>query len=518
MEIALSAEEYEVIPDAASAVSLLTFAAGINPSVPEYLTANPLQSIAFLSAHRVLGRLLVAIDRAGSPNLQVVRGLAENAHREHVAHFRLLQEKLAKFIHEFCYDMDVVIFKNHYYYAPSELAIRSTGDLDIAVSRPGILLDRLNSAGIPHRRQRLPLHEFVNVVFEGVDVDLHRYYPAWEVLPHNTHLVTDIRNYTANGHRAYERGLPIIELIANGTAVEADGVRFFVPSRTAAAAITLAASHRDFVTQAAWYLKDHPPQRLSDLCEVIDALNDATFSPGEFLALIRRQGLQDALLWFAQNARDVLGETRLLELHQSAFGEIKSTAIGRDWMLHLVAGGFWVPFRRNALRDVTMLIPTSEVTSSLGVPRMTLRDGEIRRFVLSEITSESEIGVMLSGHIQLDKQTIDLRRDGLTLTIAFNAGAEIHIEYRAYFELNGECLEWDNLYTPEVEYMCGSEAARNSMLSSQYDPTTRTLNLQYLLGEEQRNEDLHLLIAVSAPAMPWESERGYLAALCLRLE
>ena len=68
-----------------------------------------------------------------------------------------------------------------------------------------------------------------------------------------------------------------------------------------------------------------------------------------------------------------------------------------------------------------------------------------------------------------------------------------------------------------MEYLCGSEAAYKSMVSSSYEPTSRIMRLQYQLAEDQRDEELNLVVAVSAPAMPWESERGYMAALRIRL-
>ena len=327
--------------------------------------------------------------------------------------------------------MDVVLFKCHCFFYTGEFDIRATGDLDIGVSKPSVLLERVNAANIPHLRNRLPLHEVANLDFEGAHIDLHRYYPAWEITPYITHLVKDGGGCTLSTHRAHETGLPVAELIANGKAVDVDGARFFVPSRTTAATITLAASHRDFVTQAAWYLKNHPPQRLSDLCEVRDALDDPGFSKAEFIELIKRQRLGDALRWFAGNMEGILGDARLKDIYREAFGDAESSAIGDDWMLHLVAGGFWLPFTRDALRDLTVLVPTSEVTDSLKVPAMTLADGEKKSFSLDDPAVQKQIGVVLVGHTLLDNHTLEIGRDGLVLSFAFKAGAEIHIEYRS---------------------------------------------------------------------------------------
>ncbi|MDR7033149.1 hypothetical protein [Mesorhizobium sp. BE184] len=513
----MPAEEYVAIRDRETAAHLMAFTAGVRSDPPSCLLQDPRDSVDFLLAQRVVGRLITAIDKTGDPAFGEVRQIALETYDKWTGHFNFLLEKLAKFIKLYCYDMDVVLFKCHCFFYTNDFNIRATGDLDIAVSKPSVLLERVNADNIPHLRDRLPLHEVANLDFEGAHIDLHRYYPAWEITPYITHLVEDGGGCTLSTHRAHETGLPVAELIANGLAVDPHGARFFVPSRTTAATITLAASHRDFVTQAAWYLKNHPPQRLSDLCEVRDALDDPGFSKAEFIELIKRQGLRDALRWFAGNTEEILGDTRLSAIYREAFGDVESSAIGDDWMLHLVAGGFWLPFTRDAVRDLTILVPTHEVTDSLKVPAMTLADGERKVFALDDPAVQKEIGVVLVGHTLLDNHTLEISRDGLVLSLAFKAGVEIHIEYRSYFELNGECLEWDNLYTPEVEYLCGSEAAYKAMVSSSYEPGSRMMRLQYRLPEDQRDDELNMVVAVSAPAMPWESERGYMAALRIRL-
>lgn len=511
------AEEYESIRDPKIAKHVMAFAAGTRQDIPEYLVTNPQQTTEFLFAHRVSGRLLRALDRLNRPDLGEVREHAASVHQLAVTKYRFLEEKLAKFVKVFCHDMDVLVFKNHYYYAPGELSIRRTGDLDIAVSKPNVLQERLNASGLERQRERLPLHEFVNIGYEGADIDVHRYYPSWEVAPYVTHALERNGKCTLSTHRAHERGLSVAELIAGGMAVDVEGARVHVPSRTAAALITIAASHRDYVTQAAWYLKNHPPQRLSDLCEIVDALDDPSFSADELISQTRRQGLQDALRWFAGNLEEVLGDSRLSKLYGDAFGDARSTAIGDDWMLHLVAGGFWLPFTRNAVRDLSVLVPTSEVTEALGVPVMTLADGETRVLSLADPAVQEQIGVVLAGHVHLDNHRLEISRNGQELSFAFNAGTEIHIEYRSYFELNGECLEWDNLYTEGVEYLCGSKAAYKAMVSSAYDPATRTMRVRYRLADDQVDDELHTLVAVSAPVMPWETERGYMAVMRLRL-
>ncbi len=495
----------------------MAFAVGARDDAPDCLLQSPQECVDFLSVHRAVGRLISTLDKTGSPAFGDLRRIALDSHTKHAQYFKFLQKKLAKFIREYCYDMEVLLFKCHYYYSPDEFYIRPTGDLDIAVSKPSVLFERLTADNLAHFNVRLPPHEVLNVVFEEAHIDLHRYYPTWEVSPYVTHLLEDGGGCTLNTHRAHEVGLPVAELIAKGMAVEVDGTRFYVPSRTAAATITLAASHRDYVIQAAFFLKNHPPQRLSDLCEVRDALDDPGFSKAEFIDLIERQGLQDALRWFAGNTEEILGDTRLTAIYREAFGDVKSSAIGDDWMLRLVAGGFWLPFTRDALRDLTVLVPTSDVTDGLKVPVMMLADGERKSFNLDDPAVQKQIGIVLSGHVLLDNHTLEISRDGLVLSFAFKAGAEIHKEYRFYFEINGECSEWDNIYTPEMTYLCGSEAARQATVSSSYEPGSRMMRLQYRLAEDQCNEELNVLISVSAPAAPWESERGCLVALRLRL-
>lgn len=513
----MAAEAYAVIRDRDVAAQLMAFAAGTRSDVPQYLVQHPQESVDFLEVHRVVGRLISVIDRRRDPSLDPVRRVAVESHGKHAVYFNFLQQKLAKFIKTYCHDMDVLLFKCHYYYSPGDLSIRPTGDIDIAVSRPTFLAERLAAAKLSNFHDRLPPHEVVNVVFEEAHIDLHRYYPAWEVSRYVTQVLDDGGACTLNSHRAHERGLSVAELIATGMEVNIDGSRFFVPSRTAAATITLAASHRDYLLHAAYFLKDHPPQRLSDLCEVRDALDDPSFSKSAFIELIRRQGLQDALLWMAGNTEAVLGDTRLLALHQEAFGDAGSSAIGADWMLRVAAGGFWLPFSRDAVRDLTILIPTSEVTDGLKVPEMALADGERKIFALGDPAVQKQIGIVLSGHILLDGHVLEISRQGLTLSLAYKAGAEIHKDYRAFFEINGETMEWDNLYSPDVEPISGSPAAYKGMLGSVYDRETRTMKLQFRLSEAQRDEELNVVFAASAPAVPWESERGSLLALRIRL-
>lgn len=513
----LSAEEYATIRDRETVAHLMAFAVGARDDAPDYLLQSPQECVDFLSVHRAVGRLITTLDKTGGAVFGDLRRIALDSHAKHAQYFKFLQEKLAKFIKKYCHDMDVLLFKCHYYFSPAEFYIRPTGDLDIAVSKPSVLFERLTADNLARFNERLPPHEALNVVFEEAHIDLHRYYPTWEVSPYVTHLLEDGGACTLNRHRAHERGLPVAELIAKGMAVEVDGARFYVPSRTAAATITLAASHRDYVIQAAFFLKNHPPQRLSDLCEVLDALDDPGFSKVEFIELVRRQGLRDALRWQADNTEAILGDTRLKAIYREAFGDVESSAISDDWMLRSVAGGFWLPFTRDALRDLTVLVPTSEVTDSLKVPVMTLADGERKSFRLDDPAVQKQIGIVLSGHVLLDNHTLEISRDGLVLSLAFKAGAEIHKEYRFYFEINGECSEWDNLYTPDMTYLCGSEAARQATVSCSYESGSRTTRLQYQLAEDQCNDELNVLIAASAPAAPWESERGCLVALRLRL-
>ena len=332
-------------------LALLLFAAGRLPEVPECFSTAPAQATSFLRRHRVLGRALKRVQETGTkPDAQALTH-AQRAN-EHVKDlFDKREQILARFVQSFCSGIDVVHMKGQsaYYRSGDPAHIRDSNDMDLCLSQPTVLRERLRqSPGLLEHstNSRLPAHEFLNISFEDLDFDLHKYIPVWRRTAPD--LVAAPSPACHIPYSTSEARITIDDVMLAPQTITVGGQTMASPSVTLAAVISLVSVHRDFIMHCASHTRSRSPLRMSDVLELRDMLDHPAFNASAFAEAVRFYEVYDQLGWFGRLHETFLGDLRLLTTWRALTGET-----ARPETVHrIVAHGFWMPFDQDPERDL----------------------------------------------------------------------------------------------------------------------------------------------------------------------
>ena len=491
-------------------LALLRFAAGQLLEVPAVFSTQPEQATSLLRRHRVLGRALKRIaDMGAMPKAEALEhAQTTNAHVQSL--FRAREQVLVRFVQSFCDGLDVVHVKGQsaYYRSGDPSHIRDSGDMDLCVNQPTVLRERLrNSPGLLEHstNSRLPAHEFLNITFEELDFDLHKYIPVWRRTSPNLSLAPrrarDIPFVTS------EARITIDDVMIAPASITAGEMSLAAPNVTLAALICAVSVHRDFIMHCASHTRSRSPLRMSDVLELRDMLDHPQFDAKAFADAVRFYGVFDQLGWFGRLHERFLGDLRLLTIWRDLTGGAERPSI----VHRIVAHGFWMPFDQDPERDLVSRPATGDLVIHNEPIALTLADGAT---VTVDVNTASDQGAWSVGGMALDGRDLRLSRRGRLLDVSFAVGADITDACTVYFECDGEMMQWDNTQNlADMSRFASTPIARTSM--QQFDFTDGRCTLSYVVEGDATST--HLVMAAGIPQLPWSVYAGWIAALRIDL-
>lgn len=489
-------------------LALLLFAAGQRPEVPVCFSSSPAQATSLLRRHRVLGRALKRIEETGSTPEADAQAQAQAAN-EHVRElFHKREQTLARFVASFCSGIDVVHMKGQsaYYRSGDPAHIRDSNDMDLCLSQPTVLRERLRQVPglFEHSTNgRLPAHEFLNITFEDLDFDLHKYIPVWRRTSPN--LVAAPSRACDIPFATSEARITIDDVLLAPHLITVGGQSLVSPNVTLAAVISLVSVHRDFIMHCASHTRARSPLRMSDVLELRDMLDHPQFDAGAFAEAVRFHQVFDQLGWFGRLHETFLGDLRLLTMWREFTGNSE-----RPETVHrLVAHGFWMNFDQDPERDLVARPVTADLTvHNQPIPVM-LADGATAALEADDPANGGN-GVWSVGGMALDGRDLRVSRTDRRIDISFYVGADITDACSVYFECDGEMLQWDNTQnSSEMARFASTPLARASLVSFGYSDGRFEVSYRPP-GDE---DFVEIVVAVGIPQLPWSVYAGWIAAL-----
>lgn len=480
--------------DATQVIDLVKFAIGASDKLPGLASEDPELAYRVIAKHRIIGRALAKVsDLPDCSSLQVrlTKRSSEIFERHHAA-----ENAFASFIDTFCKGLDVALLKGqtHHYLTGHDQTLRYASDVDLCVSNSTVLRNRVLSAGAARNavNARFPAHEYASAEHDGFHFDLHKFLPSWR---------RDIvdRPWTSQpdlvvADRTIEDRILIENIIATGRPITRGGSTFWIASPALATFITIAASYRDFIMHAASHLEDRPAIRISDLCEVRDAMDLADFDWEEFDFILRRFSNPDQMAWFGQLLEFWTGDRRVLD-------QTDASAAGSTSFKRIVAGAFWCAFPANPVRDAMRTIETTQLLRHNPSVALTLADGQ-------EVATPMNTagGFRTVGAAELDGRPIVFKRDAGQLEVELEIGAEVTDLTTIYFEINGEMAQWDNVVSKEqFELFAHTDAAVERNVWCKVNGHAVRLGIDL-----DASPVLDVALSVSLPQMPWSGYAGWL--------
>lgn len=491
---------------AADAVKVLRFIAGVEHQFNfELLERGDFPD--YLETHRVLGRLLNLLGDAFDPHYSGVIEDLRARQAATVEKFQLKQQKIEQFIQQFAQDLSTIAVKFQLGYDLSKQtsAIRFSSDVDLVVQEHTVLLRRLESAGIsvPHARQ--PSHEFANAIFEGLKIDLHRYFPCWEVNSSPTVYHANAGNIREESDQIYEHCLSYLDL--DPSARFFDGIK--VPSVVDCAVISIAAAYRDYLYHGRVLLYQKPSLLMSNILEITDAFNNREFNWDRFLTALRSARSLAAASWVGWILKDLLDDDRLSNLlSQYDLPELH----GR--VRRCVGGGFLVPFSEIPSNLISRRLGTDELLGVLC--RSDLVTTQTLEIDLSCSSPDGSYHQSVIGSTSLAGHRIRIETSADSIVFELPIGAEISDKCRIYFECNDEMLEWHrDTKTGDYNNLTRASATLRERLRS--FRTSNNGNVVITLDRRGWPARLPIVVTVGDPLLPSNAVRGWLCAFALRL-
>lgn len=432
---------------------LLSWAIGAPIRIEQNGPIPVAELLALFKDHRVTGRALdrVGKEAPGWASQELVEGLRhqQQENEQMVAEQAAALAQLRK--QYIPAKQPIIIFKGVGAYAHSGnyRALRRALDLDIVLLDPDPVVEKMKKEHLEEYRNVSP-HELINVRVQGVEIDLHGYYPIWS---------TDRKTSSAalNAHdgitlREHSGTLVVSELSAelllkDALATDLFGVPdVFFPDPAAGALIICAHGFRDYLSKSSVTARNKPPLRFAEIAEVAEYVRMPTFNRERFLALMEHTHARDAVEWMAHIVARHAQDPYLLELlSNGAAGlsnEEKAPYAGTP---QAVWTGFWEILSRDVGDEVCRHMSTGELVERLG-PCLVPASAESGRIELDDacqaagVARPSTIHIRRSGHLPM---TVDLRHRGGELTIqAKVACRDARAGYRLHLDLDGQSFEW----------------------------------------------------------------------------
>lgn len=471
--------------------------------------------LRFLRYHRVIGRVASRLDQdlENSEFGRAVKSLYEAI----VERYNRQMHTLSKFIETFCFDMDVVLLKSSYIHAVyrDPWLVEPNGDLDIVVSRPNRLVDRLRKADLQKKSLSWPdpCHEMEVVIFNKTRIELHRYLPIWAPIGNATHGV-DLQEQSVSAKTQTE-GLDYRILRDRAVYSQFNGTKFFYSSPIIHLLTVISSRYRDSCLYGHANISK-PPIRLVEMLDVSAILDRSEGWEKVLSDLVRKFNCYEALRWFGLTMLTWLEDDRLIRFVNSISPSKLQGTIPK-----LLAGGSWIDLPFQPTREALAHPETKDVLHALGVRYKTLAlsSGAASQIINME-NLHGENGRALSiGHSALTDLELHFRLEGNVLEIKMPIGGDIspHQEYRAYVEINSSFVEFFghrtlNYLQLRKHYHSWDRGIGNAFYQEE-GYFVASLDLKPFFRRGESTADMVLSIAV--PQFPRDSDRGWICALSL---
>jgi hypothetical protein len=283
------------------------------------LDTEKMLSLSF--EHRVAGRLLARI-RTEQPKwaTKALSSGLETQQGENARFFDQQKLALSSVRDRYFQGNDpIIVLKGIGYFARTkdEATLRRAFDLDIMVKSPDILVTALRRDRVQEYRNVSP-HELINAKVDGMEIDLHGYYPIWRT----ENVTGEWQTQGANQGGPYRHSGEVIVSKLDFQAIAdhaqpaglfgTDGI--YVPSPASAIVIICAHSFRDYISRSSVTMRTKAPVRFAEIAEIGDYLSLPEFSSEEFLDLVRRFHAHQAVSWMAQFVAFHANDNRLASL------------------------------------------------------------------------------------------------------------------------------------------------------------------------------------------------------------
>jgi hypothetical protein len=272
-------------------VAVLLWAAGGNVPLSALTGHDEDVSAQAVLRHRLAARLLARVAREGASwtTPAFIASLSEQ--QEQVAkalHVRVAElERLSSIVCE----LRPALLKGPtaYFITGDERCIRFSNDIDLLTDKPGELTTRLLDSGYRHSDDYCRLHEYSSLYRDGVNIDVHRYFPVIEG-PRSVKSYLDLKSSDGISRAlkaANERELTYDMFRSDSFPVQrAPGILRAGP--TVGSLVACTHMFREYHDAAA--LLPYATVRLGELCEYIQMRQHVDFNEALFDDLVSRTG------------------------------------------------------------------------------------------------------------------------------------------------------------------------------------------------------------------------------------
>lgn len=479
-----------------AALNVLRFAASIDINIRSSVLEEPAKTAEFARRHRIVGRLLGRFRGTDIPGSAALHEALTELHAEIQSNFDDQMAALGRFVAKFCAGMGVVLLKNQagYFLTGDATTLRGSGDLDICVTAPNTLCERLGSVVTVTRADaRLPPHEFANVVFDEVVFDCHNYMPMWSP----TSGIGAPDDFVG----MQEDALTARDIMPTARTLENLAPGVFIPSTALSAVISIAAAYIDFVIHCAAHVRRLPGVRASDLLEVAALVRADAFNHREFEAAIERFQLHEALDWFASCLSEVF-EDRILH----KFGARAPAQSVR----RLVAASCLFPFPHDPVRDLTRRPTSSDIILGCAPISYDLATAT----VLSIPIGQQSGAVIASRKTSVDALSLEFQWSDETVAIRLPLSSSVNSTARIYLEIDGEMLMWDNVGQLDTfSIFAATRPARRAFIDLEADKHFATIRYR---RQPDQGGSHRFVVGASVPELPWSAYAGWLTAFEVR--
>ncbi|MDG0796061.1 nucleotidyltransferase family protein [Pectobacterium punjabense] len=405
---------------------------------------------ALLQQHRVVGRALQTLLREKPvwATVTLLKMLQER-HQQLIEQASKQIAVVAEFSKKFNVNRTpLIILKGLTAYAHSlnRYHIRESSDIDFIMKDPTETIHAVKNHRLDEFRKVSP-HEYLNVTVNGVEMDLHAFYPIWYCLDGDEENNTKIHGdgIAVIHDKALQVGQLRVEDILENALVDvfSGAENVFYADAAAASIILCAHAHRDFISKSSVTARKKPPVRFSEITELIDYFRSTDFDHARFLHLMSKTNASQSVLWMCHVVRKVTGITLLQELPVNLNNKYPEA----DFLSQqLVWSGFWSTFHRSSNAEIFRHLTDAETVNALGCCRVNMQQGEADIVVSSEKISGAEAGAVI--HIRAagcpDACFVFSLQDGQLEINSTIASSEDCMSRRLYIDIFDQPLEFQS--------------------------------------------------------------------------
>ncbi|MDE8755262.1 nucleotidyltransferase family protein [Pectobacterium polaris] len=438
-------------------LSLLLWLTGCCDELVTSLDMEEEALFELLRQHRVVGRALQTLLREKPvwASITLLKMLQER-HQQLIEQAAKHTAVVAEFAKKFNVNSTpLIILKGLTAYAHSRdrFHIRESSDIDFILENPTETINTVKTHQLDEFRRVSP-HEYLNVTVNGVEMDLHAFYPVWYCLDDCEKNSTKIHSNgitIIHGKTLQVGQLRVEDIFENALEdVFTGGGNVFYPDTAAAAIILCAHAYRDFISKSSVTARKKPPVRFSEITELIDYFRSADFDKERFLYLIKKTDASQSVFWMCQLVHKVTGIALLQGLPLNPNNKHPEEVFLPQ---QLVWSGFWNTFHRSSNAEIFRHLTDTETVNALGCCRVNMQQGAADIVISCGQISGAEAGAVM--HIRAAgcpdaRFVFSLQGEQLEISSTI-ASSEDCMSRRLYIDIFDQPLEFQS-YSGESYY------------------------------------------------------------------